>query len=130
MPRLASWQSTAALRQFAMESQPAQVSKDELRAAVVDLFNDGYSRKNVATKLMEDFNISSATAYRRIAEAMPDMDYDLADTYKVADLAIGALARQLMRAEDEDRVADIERLACSLAKVASQLKQNHITIRE
>ena len=106
----------------------ADVSKDELRAAVVDLFNDGYSRKNVATNLMEQFDISSATAYRRIAEAQPDSDYDLADTYKVADLAIGALARALMRAEDEGRMEDTERLAVNLAKVASQLKQSHISL--
>ena len=107
----------------------SEASKDELRAAVVDLFNDGYSRKVVAEKLMDQFNISSATAYRRIAEAQPDAEHNLEDTYRVADLAIGALARMLMRAEDEGRVEDTERLAVNLAKVASQLKQAHINLR-
>ena len=35
----------------------------------------------------------------------------------------------LMRAEDEGRVEDTERLAVNLAKVASQLKQAHINLR-
>lgn len=107
---------------------PTTPSKDELRAAVRDLFADGYNRKDVAEKLMDQFGISSATAYRRIAEAMPDSAMDLSDTYKVADLAIGALARLLMKAEDEDKPEDIERLALSLATVASKLKANHITL--
>ena len=103
-------------------------TKDELRAAVRDLFADGYNRKDVAEKLMDQFGISSATAYRRIAEVMPDSAVDETDTYKVADLAIGALARLLMKAEDEDRAEDIERLALSLATVASKLKSNHISL--
>lgn len=105
-----------------------QVCKDEMRAAVRDLFNDGYTRKQVAEKLMAQFDISSATAYRRISEAMPEAESQLVDTYKVADLAIGAMARLLMQAEDEGRAEDMERLAIGLAKVASQLKSNHITI--
>ena len=107
---------------------PQQVNKDEMRAAVRDLFADGYNRKEVVEKVREQFGISSATAYRRIAEAMPEAECELSDTYKVADLAIGALARLLMEAEDQGRAEDMERLAVSLAKVASQLKANHITI--
>ena len=103
-------------------------TREDLQAAVRDLFADGHSRKGVAERLMETFGISSATAYRRIAEAMPDTAIETDDTHRVADLAIGALARLLMKAEDDGRDADIERLAVSLATVASKLKATQIPL--
>ena len=109
-------------------TEQTQVNKEDMRAAVRDLFSDGFNRKEVMEKLRDQFGISSATAYRRIGEAMPEAESELSDTYKVADLAIGALARLLMEAEDQGRAEDMERLAVSLAKVASQLKSAHIIL--
>jgi len=101
-------------------------SQEELRAAVRDMFADGMSRKAIAEQLRTQFGCSVATAYRRISEAMPDAEPG--DTYRVADLALGSLARLLMQAEDAGDAEATERLAVSLATVAAKLKSANIVL--
>lgn len=101
-------------------------SPEELRSAIREMFADGLSRKAIADKLRADYSVSTATAYRRISEAMPEQE--VGDTYKVADLAIGAIARLLMQAEDANDKEATERLAVSLATVAAKLKAANIVL--
>lgn len=103
-----------------------EANADELRAAVSEMFADGLARKEIASKLRELYGCSTATAYRRISEAMPEQE--VGDTYRVADLAIGAIARLLMQAEDAGDAEATERLAVSLATVAAKLKSANIVL--
>jgi len=105
----------------------AQASPDAVVAAARDLLADGLSRKATADRLMADFGVSSATAYRQIATARLQLPLADGQSLDLAEEALLTLHRAMIAAEaDGDWPVAADR-AAALASAIGKLKISRIT---
>jgi hypothetical protein len=95
-------------------------------AAARDLLADGASRPEAVAALADQFSLSQATAYRRVAAAMLQISPGDGPMVDLAEAALATMHRAMLAAEAEgDTAAALER-ASALAGAVSKLKINRI----
>lgn len=97
---------------------------DELRAVIADLKADGLCRKEVVDVLIDDHNVSMATAYRYWQEAQPKEPTP--QQQSIGGEAVAALQDLLRGAQAKEDWEAVERLAEKLANVSAKLKLSHL----
>lgn len=97
---------------------------DELRAVIADLKADGLCRKEVVDVLIDDHNVSMATAYRYWQEAQPTEP--TSQQQSIGGEAVAALQDLLRGAQAKEDWEAVERLAEKLANVSAKLKLSHL----
>ena len=97
---------------------------DELRAVIADLKADGLCRKEVVDVLIDDHNVSMATAYRYWQEAQPKEP--TSQHQSIGGEAVAALQYLLRGAQAKEDWEAVERLAEKLANVSAKLKLSHL----
>lgn len=97
---------------------------DELRAVIADLKADGLCRKEVVDVLIDDHNVSMATAYRYWQEAQPKEPTP--QQQSIGGEAVTALQDLLRGAQAKEDWEAVERLAEKLANVSAKLKLSHL----
>ena len=105
----------------------AQASPDAVVAAARDLLADGLSRKASADRLMGDFGVSSATAYRHVATARLQLPLADGQSLDLAEEALLTLHRAMIAAESEGDWQVAAERAASLASAIGKLKISRIT---
>ena len=89
-------------------------------AAATDLLRDGIPRKAVVDRLVADYDLSPATAYRRVSDALEALTPD-GETIDLAEAALGVMLRSMRAAEatgdDETAMKRAEALAAAVAKL-------------
>jgi hypothetical protein len=100
---------------------------DQLVAAR-DLLADGASRSEAVAALADQFSLSQATAYRRVAAAMASFEPGDGPMVDLAESALATMHRAMLAAEAEgDTAAAMER-ASALAGAVSKLKLSRIRL--
>ena len=97
---------------------------DEQVSAAADLLADGMLGPEVCERLQADFNISQATAYRRLqaARERSDDSVNLDNGNKVAETTLGAIQIVLDRALDSGDDELILQAASAYARAAAVCK--------
>ena len=101
-----------------------ETQKDELFAVIRDLQSDGLNRKAVVDVLIDDHQVSMASAYRYWQEAQPQQPSLQQQT--IGGEAITALQDLLRGAQAREDWEAVERLAEKLANISAKLKINHL----
>jgi hypothetical protein len=104
----------------------ANATPDAVVAAARDLLADGLSRKTAADRLMADFGISSATAYRHVATARLQLPLADGQSLDLAEEALLTLHRAMLSAEAEGDWPVAAERAASLASAIGKLKISRI----
>lgn len=105
----------------------AQASPDAVIAAARDLLADGLSRKAVIDRLVADYGISSATAYRHTAAALLQVPAADGQSLDLAEAALLTLHRSMIAAEAADDWPVAAERAAALAAAIGKLKISRIT---
>ena len=100
--------------------------KEEIFAVVRDLQADGLNRKAVVDVLMDDHNVSMASAYRYWQEAQPQQQPSQ-QQQSIGAEAVAALQDLLRGAQAREDWDAVERLAEKLANVSAKLKLTHLS---
>ena len=98
--------------------------KEEVFAVIRDLKADGLGRKAIVDVLIDDHEISMASAYRYWQEAQPKEPEPLQDN--PGKIALEALIDLLRAAQARDDAEAVQSLARDIATVSSKLKLNHL----
>ena len=99
--------------------------RDDLFAAIRDLQADGLNRKAIVDVLIDDYNVSMASAYRYWQEAQPKDPTP--QQQSIAGEAVAALQDLLRGAQAREDWDAVERLAEKLATVSAKLKITHLS---
>lgn len=94
--------------------------KDEIFAVIRDLQADGLNRKAVVDVLIDDHEISMASAYRYWQEAQPKEPQPLQDN--PGKIALEALLDLLRAAQARDDAEAVQSLAKDIANISAKLK--------
>ena len=94
--------------------------KEEIFAVIRDLQADGLSRKAVVDVLIDDHEISMASAYRYWQEAQPKEPQPLQDN--PGKIALEALLDLLRAAQARDDAEAVQSLAKDIANISAKLK--------
>ena len=94
--------------------------KDEIFAVIRDLQADGLNRKAVVDVLIDDHEISMASAYRYWQEAQPKEPHALQDN--PGKIALEALLDLLRAAQARDDAEAVQSLAKDIANISAKLK--------
>ena len=94
--------------------------KDELFAVIRDLQADGLNRKAVVDVLIDDHDISMASAYRYWQEAQPKEPQALQEN--PGKIALEALLDLLRAAQARDDAEAVQSLAKDIANISAKLK--------
>jgi hypothetical protein len=98
-------------------------------AAARDLLADGATRSDAVAALAEQFGVSTATAYRRVAAAA-DLLEPAEELVDLADAALATMLRLMRAAEARgDETAAMER-AVALASAVGKLKTSRIRLAQ
>ena len=99
-------------------------SNDEQISAAADLLADGMSGPDICQRLQADFDISQATAYRRLQAAREQSDaaINLDNGNKVAETTLSAIQIVLDRALDRGDDDLILQAASAYARAAAVCK--------
>ena len=96
---------------------------DELQeqlAAATELLRDGMPRKEVVDRLIRDYSLSPATAYRRVSDALEALNPD-GEAVDLAEAALATMLRLMRAAEatgdDETAMKRAEALAAAVSKL-------------
>jgi len=98
--------------------------KEEIFAVIRDLQADGLNRKAVVDVLIDDHEISMASAYRYWQEAQPKEPQPLQDN--PGKIALDALLDLLRAAQARDDAEAVQSLAKDIANLSAKLKINHL----
>ena len=94
--------------------------KEEIFAVIRDLQADGLNRKAVVDVLIDDHEISMASAYRYWQEAQPKEPQPLQDN--PGKIALEALLDLLRAAQARDDAEAVQSLAKDIANISAKLK--------
>jgi DNA-binding GntR family transcriptional regulator len=94
--------------------------KEEIFAVIRDLQADGLGRKAVVDVLIDDHEISMASAYRYWQEAQPKDPQPLQDN--PGKIALEALLDLLRAAQARDDAEAVQSLAKDIANISAKLK--------
>ena len=94
--------------------------KEEIFAVIRDLQADGLGRKAVVDVLIDDHEISMASAYRYWQEAQPKEPQPLQDN--PGKIALEALLDLLRAAQARDDAEAVQSLAKDIANISAKLK--------
>lgn len=94
--------------------------KEEIFAVIRDLQADGLNRKAVVDVLIDDHEISMASAYRYWQEAQPKEPQPLQDN--PGKIALEALLDLLRAAQARDDAEAVQSLAKDIATISAKLK--------
>ena len=94
--------------------------KDEIFAVIRDLQADGLNRKAVVDVLIDDHEVSMASAYRYWQEAQPKDPQPLQDN--PGKIALEALLDLLRAAQARDDAEAVQSLAKDIANISAKLK--------
>ena len=94
--------------------------KEELFAVIRDLQADGLDRKGVVDVLIDDHQVSMASAYRYWQEAQPKEPQPLQDN--PGKIALEALLDLLRAAQARDDAEAVQSLAKDIANISAKLK--------
>ena len=94
--------------------------KDEIFAVIRDLQADGLNRKAFVDVLIDDHEISMASAYRYWQEAQPKEPQPLQDN--PGKIALEALLDLLRAAQARDDAEAVQSLAKDIANISAKLK--------
>lgn len=94
--------------------------KDEIFAVIRDLQSDGLNRKAVVDVLIDDHEVSMASAYRYWQEAQPKDPQPLQDN--PGKIALEALLDLLRAAQARDDAEAVQSLAKDIANISAKLK--------
>ena len=94
--------------------------KEEIFAVIRDLQADGLGRKAVVDVLIDDHEISMASAYRYWQEAQPKKPQPLQDN--PGKIALEALLDLLRAAQARDDAEAVQSLAKDIANISAKLK--------
>lgn len=94
--------------------------KEEIFAVIRDLQADGLNRKAVVDVLIDDHEISMASAYRYWQEAQPKDPQPLQDN--PGKIALEALLDLLRAAQARDDAEAVQSLAKDIANISAKLK--------
>ena len=97
-----------------------ETQKDELFAVIRDLQADGLNRKAVVDVLIDDHQVSMASAYRYWQEAQPKEPQSLQDN--PGKIALEALLDLLRAAQARDDAEAVQSLAKDIANISAKLK--------
>ena len=94
--------------------------KEEIFAVIRDLQADGLNRKAVVDVLIDDHEVSMASAYRYWQEAQPKDPQPLQDN--PGKIALEALLDLLRAAQARDDTEAVQSLARDIANISAKLK--------
>ena len=94
--------------------------KEEIFAVIRDLQADGLNRKAVVDVLIDDHEVSMASAYRYWQEAQPKDPQPLQDN--PGKIALEALLDLLRAAQARDDAEAVQSLAKDIANISAKLK--------
>jgi len=94
--------------------------KEEIFAVIRDLQADGLGRKAVVDVLIDDHEVSMASAYRYWQEAQPKDPHPLQDN--PGKIALEALLDLLRAAQARDDAEAVQSLAKDIANISAKLK--------
>ncbi|MGA1564503.1 MAG: hypothetical protein ACO35C_07840 [Pontimonas sp.] len=94
--------------------------KEEIFAVIRDLQADGLGRKAVVDVLIDDHEVSMASAYRYWQEAQPKDPQPLQDN--PGKIALEALLDLLRAAQARDDAEAVQSLAKDIANISAKLK--------
>ena len=96
-------------------------------ATAAELLADGVPRKDAAERLVEQYGISTASAYRRLAQAESDAGAEQhfsRQCFDVGEFAMGEYVRMIRRAKDDE--SRLSALA-GLINASHKLKIRHLS---